>query len=111
MHKATTATPQRGRTTKGLRMKNVSASSGFDYFALIMEEARAGFEFDCQQVRRGFKVSMAVKIFGVGTLLPNNLAGYERDFVRLSPPETRRTRTSYMPCGKLATGQLRAKKQ
>ena len=31
------------------------------------------FETTARTVRRGFKVSMAVNVFGVGTLLPNDL--------------------------------------
>jgi hypothetical protein len=31
------------------------------------------FETAARQVRRGFKVSMAVNVFGVGTVLPNDL--------------------------------------
>lgn len=31
------------------------------------------FETNARKVRRGFKVSMAVNVFGVGTLLPNDL--------------------------------------
>lgn len=31
------------------------------------------FEIAARQVRRGFKVSMAVNVFGVGTVLPNDL--------------------------------------
>lgn len=92
-------------------MKNIFASSGFDYFTPIMDEACAGFEYDCRQARRGFKVSIAVKIFGVGTLLPNNLVGDERDFVRLRTPESGKDDFSPMPRGKLATGQVSAKKE
>lgn len=33
------------------------------------------FEAQASLVCRGFKVAMAVNIFGVGTLLPNNLPG------------------------------------
>ena len=39
-----------------------------------MANALAGFEMDCKMACRGMKVSMAVKVFGVGTLLPNDLS-------------------------------------
>lgn len=39
-----------------------------------MADALAGFEMDCKMACRGMKVSMAVKVFGVGTLLPNDLS-------------------------------------
>jgi len=32
-----------------------------------------GFEVDAMNVRRGFQVAMAINVFGVGTLLPNEL--------------------------------------
>lgn len=31
------------------------------------------FQVDAVNIRRGFEVSMAVNVFGVGTLLPNEL--------------------------------------
>lgn len=73
-----------------------------------MDDTLAGFELDCRQARRGFKVSMAVKVFGVGSLLPNNLAGGESDFSRLKTPDT--GIGDFMPRGKLATDQAGAKK-
>ena len=39
-----------------------------------MANALAGFEMDCKMACRGMKVLMAVKVFGVGTLLPNDLS-------------------------------------
>lgn len=44
-----------------------------NFFESVMEKACASFEADCSQARRGLRVSMAVKVFGVGTLIPNNL--------------------------------------
>lgn len=43
-----------------------------------------GFENDAISACRGFQVAMAVNIFGVGTLLPNNLP--EQRSVRSSMP-------------------------
>lgn len=40
----------------------------------LMEEAYARFELDCKQACRGLKVSVAVTVFGIGTLIPNNFA-------------------------------------
>lgn len=45
-----------------------------EHFQRLMEKAYAGFELDCKQACRGLKVSMAVNVFGLGTLLPNNFA-------------------------------------
>lgn len=45
-----------------------------DHFEHLMEQASAGFELDCKQACRGLRVSMAVNVFGMGTLLPNNFA-------------------------------------
>lgn len=45
-----------------------------EHFQRLMEHAYAGFELDCKQACRGLKVSMAVNVFGLGTLLPNNFA-------------------------------------
>ena len=45
-----------------------------EHFQHLMEQASAGFELDCKQACRGLRVSMAVKVFGMGTLLPNNFA-------------------------------------
>ena len=45
-----------------------------EHFQRLMEQASAGFELDCRQACRGLKVSMAVNVFGLGTLLPNNFA-------------------------------------
>lgn len=51
-------------------------------FESFMEEARAAFELDCSQACRGLKVSMAVNVFGVGTLLPNNLADEHTEWTK-----------------------------
>ncbi|UVL48295.1 hypothetical protein LOY57_11025 [Pseudomonas moraviensis] len=45
-----------------------------EHFQRLMEQASAGFELDCRQACRGLKVSMAVNVFGLGTLLPNSFA-------------------------------------
>lgn len=56
-------------------MKNSKVSAlTSDYFQHLMEQASAGFELDCKQACRGLRVSMAVNVFGMGTLLPNNFA-------------------------------------
>lgn len=39
-----------------------------------MSHAVAGFDVDSRLACRGLQVSMAVKVFGVGTLLPNDLS-------------------------------------
>ncbi len=39
-----------------------------------MEAASAGFEHDCRQARRDLRMSVAVNVFGIGTLIPNNSA-------------------------------------
>jgi hypothetical protein len=39
-----------------------------------MGHALSGFDTDSRMACRGFQVSMAVKVFGVGTLLPNDLS-------------------------------------
>jgi hypothetical protein len=39
-----------------------------------MSHALSAFEADSTAACRALKVSMAVNVFGVGTLLPNNLA-------------------------------------
>lgn len=39
-----------------------------------MRHALSAFEADSTAACRALKVSMAVNVFGVGTLLPNNLA-------------------------------------
>lgn len=58
-----------------INMKNSKVSAlTSDYFQHLMEQASAGFELDCKQACRGLRVSMAVKVFGMGTLLPNNFA-------------------------------------
>jgi hypothetical protein len=57
------------------KMKNVKvASLTTDLFKNLMEAASAGFEHDCRQACRGLRVSMAVNAFGMGKLIPNNLA-------------------------------------
>jgi hypothetical protein len=57
------------------KMKNANVSTPVaDSFQRLMEEAFAGFELDCRQASRGLRVSIAMKVFGVGTLIPNNLA-------------------------------------
>lgn len=53
---------------------NKRSTLTFDPFQHLMDHASAGFELDCKQACRGFKVHMAVKIFGMGRLIPNNLA-------------------------------------
>lgn len=60
---------------KVINMKNIKRSTlTFDPFQHLMDHASAGFELDCKQACRGFKVHMAVKVFGMGRLIPNNLA-------------------------------------
>ena len=41
--------------------------------AKVFSTCLQGFEADAMNVCRGFQVVMAVNVFGVGTLLPNNL--------------------------------------
>lgn len=56
-------------------MKNVKVSSlAIEPFGHLMEAASAGFEHDCRQARRGLRMSVAVNVFGIGTLIPNNSA-------------------------------------
>ncbi|MDR7054277.1 hypothetical protein J2W70_001627 [Pseudomonas koreensis] len=56
-------------------MKNSKVSAlTSEHFQRLMEHAYAGFELDCKQACRGLKVSMAVNVFGLGTLMPNNFA-------------------------------------
>lgn len=58
-----------------IKMKNVKVPSlAIVPFGHLMEAASAGFEHDCRQARRGLRVSMAVNVFGIGTLIPNNWA-------------------------------------
>lgn len=70
------AAPDRGRhLLKVINMKNSKVSAlTSEHFQRLMEHAYAGFELDCKQACRGLKVSMAVNVFGLGTLLPNNFA-------------------------------------
>lgn len=59
-------------------MKNIKTNPlSSDPFQHLMEEACARFELDCKQACRGLKVSIAVKVFGMGTLIPNNFADEE----------------------------------
>ncbi|WLG93849.1 hypothetical protein [Pseudomonas sp. FP198] len=53
----------------------------------IMAAACAGFEHDCRQARKGLRVSMAVNVFGMGTLIPNNLADDVEDANTTQPGE------------------------
>lgn len=39
----------------------------------LMRQALAGFEVDSRQACRALRVSMAIHVFGVGTLLENDL--------------------------------------
>ncbi|MBC3209435.1 hypothetical protein HU755_21760 [Pseudomonas sp. SWRI111] len=56
-------------------MKNSKVSTlTSHHFEQLLEQASAGFELDCKQACRGLRVSMAVNVFGMGTLLPNNFA-------------------------------------
>ena len=56
-------------------MNNVKVSSlAIEPFGHLMEAASAGFEHDCRQARRGLRMSVAVNVFGIGTLIPNNSA-------------------------------------
>lgn len=41
--------------------------------ARLFSSSLQGFEIDAIRACRGFQVAMAVNVFGVGTLLPNNL--------------------------------------
>lgn len=38
-----------------------------------IDHALAAFEMESTQICRGFRASVAVNVFGVGTLLPNDL--------------------------------------
>lgn len=49
--------------------------------ARLFSSSLQGFEVDAINACRGFQVAMAVNVFGVGTLLPNDLPG--RGTVRL----------------------------
>ncbi|MCW8277887.1 hypothetical protein IMF27_21815 [Pseudomonas sp. PCH199] len=60
--------------------KKSSNPPDFDFFKSLMDEASAGFELDCRQTCRGMKVSLAVNVFGIGTVLPNNLADQQNDY-------------------------------
>jgi len=56
-------------------MKNVKVSSlAIEPFGHLMEAASAGFEHDCRQARRDLRMSVAVNVSGIGTLIPNNSA-------------------------------------
>ncbi|MFJ3366560.1 hypothetical protein [Pseudomonas sp. NPDC086251] len=55
-------------------------SPDLDLFQSVMAEASAGFELDCRQACRGLRVSMAVNVFGIGTILPNNLSPQQNDY-------------------------------
>jgi hypothetical protein len=55
-------------------------SPDLDFFQSVMAEARAGFEFECRQACRGLRVGMAVNVFGIGTILPNNLPPQQNDY-------------------------------
>lgn len=70
------AAPDRGRHS--LKVNNMKSSKVLaltsEHFQRLMEHAYAGFELDCKQACRGLKISMAVNVFGLGTLLPNNFA-------------------------------------
>lgn len=76
MSERSPAAPDRGRhLLKVINMKNSKVSAlTSEHFQRLMEHAYAGFELDCKQACRGLKVSMAVNVFGLGTLLPNNFA-------------------------------------
>jgi|GEM_PF-2489513 hypothetical protein len=70
------AAPDRGRhllKVNNMKSSKVTALTS-EHFQRLMEHAYAGFELDCKQACRGMKVSMAVNVFGLGTLLPNNFA-------------------------------------
>lgn len=43
-----------------------------------MRKALIGFEIDSKLARRGLQVSVALHVFGVGTLLPNDLPSHPR---------------------------------
>ncbi|MBV4484561.1 hypothetical protein HU727_003030 [Pseudomonas sp. SWRI153] len=56
-------------------MKNVKDSQPTaDPSQQLLEKASAAFERDCQQACRRLRVHIALNVFGVGTLIPNNLA-------------------------------------
>ncbi len=76
MSEPRSAAPDRGRhLLKVINMKNSKILAlTSEHFQRLMEHAYAGFELDCKQACRGLKVSMAVKVFGMGRLLPNNFA-------------------------------------
>lgn len=58
--------------------KTSDKSAAEDLFGKIMTEAAAGYELYCRQACRGLKVYMAVNVFGIGTILPNDLSDYDR---------------------------------
>lgn len=61
-----------------VNMKNIKGTPlSSEPFHHLMLEACARFELDCKQACRGLKVSIAVKVFGMGTLIPNNFADEE----------------------------------
>ncbi|WP_431034780.1 hypothetical protein [Pseudomonas yamanorum] len=43
------------------------------YFEGIMRTACDSYDYECRENCRGLKVNIAVNIFGVGTLIPNDL--------------------------------------
>jgi len=76
MSESSPAAPIRGRhllKVNNMKSSKVSALTA-EHFQRLMEHAYACFELDCKQACRGLKVSMAVNVFGLGTLLPNNFA-------------------------------------
>lgn len=52
------------------RRDKAQASSGFEH---LMDVALAEFEADSRLACRALRVKMAVGVFGVGSLLPNDL--------------------------------------
>ncbi|MFG0408482.1 hypothetical protein [Pseudomonas sp. NY5710] len=52
------------------REDKIPAESGFER---SMKIALAGFEADSRLARRALRVKMAISVFGVGAVLPNDL--------------------------------------
>lgn len=55
------------------KTRKKSGSAGSIEHDRLMQQALAGFEVDSRQACRALRVCMAMKTFGVGTLLENDL--------------------------------------
>lgn len=58
-------------------MAKQSTPAPEEFFGKVMDQASAGYALYCRQACRGLKIYMAVHVFGVGTLLPNDLSDRE----------------------------------